>query len=118
MDSIVGEVCCHGLALLVAEGGSYRFLHQDFRDYFAARHVQNQIRIALQQRALPEVLKKGPLDFYTRHLLGELEGEHYNKPAYLEKEKRWRPPTEGTLLKWMFCGRYRLSEQLGMYGIA
>jgi len=29
MGSIVGEVCCHGLALLIAEGGSYRFLHQD-----------------------------------------------------------------------------------------
>ncbi len=88
-NQAITKVCCRELALLIAEDGNYRFLHQNFRDYFAARHVQNQIQIALQQKVLPDVLKNAPLDFYIRHILGELEGEHYNKPVYLEKERRW-----------------------------
>lgn len=89
LDSIVDEVCCHGLALLVTEDGNYRFLHQNFRDYFAARYVQNRMQIALKRRTLPEVLKKAPLDFYLRQLLGELEGEHANKMEFCEEKKKW-----------------------------
>ena len=74
--AIIDQACCRELALLVAEDGNYRFLHQNFRDYFAARYVQNRMHVALQQSTLPEVLKKAPLDFYVRQLLGELEGEH------------------------------------------
>ncbi|MCB9351235.1 MAG: CHAT domain-containing protein [Lewinellaceae bacterium] len=88
--SIIDQICCRKLALLVAEEGNYRFLHQNFRDYFAARYVQNQIRIALQRSTFPEVLKKAPLDFYVRQLLGELEEEHSNRIEWIEEEKRWK----------------------------
>lgn len=87
-NQVIQEVVIAKLAILSKDGDTYRFLHQNFRDYFAARHVQNQIRLALKTHTFPAVLHH-PLDYYVRHLLGELEGEHYNKPIYLEAEKRW-----------------------------
>ena len=89
-EELIDQICCQGLTMLVAENNSYRFLHQNFRDYFAARYLQNLIRLALHQKILPEVFQKAPLDFYIRQMLGELEGEHTNKMEWKELEKRWQ----------------------------
>ncbi len=90
LEVLIDQICCQALCLLVLENGSYRFLHQNFRDYFAARYVQNEIHIALQRKVFPETFKQRPLDFYVRQMLGELEGEHTNKLKWIEAEKMWR----------------------------
>ncbi len=90
LEESIDQVCCTELVLLVNDNEEYRFLHQNFRDYFAARHVQNQIQIALKKKTLPDVLRLAPLDIYVRQLLGELEGEHTNKIAWNPKVKKWQ----------------------------
>ncbi|MEM9678974.1 MAG: NACHT domain-containing protein, partial [Bacteroidota bacterium] len=89
IEKIIDQICCEELVVLVNENETYRFLHQNFRDYFAARHVQNQMSLAIKKKALPDVLRQAPLGFYVRQILGELEGEHYNKLVWLENEKQW-----------------------------
>ncbi len=72
------------LFMLVLEGNSLRFLHQIFRDFFAAMHVQRTLEISLtrnrdlppEEKTLPDTLAK-PLDHPIRQLLRELVGEHY-----------------------------------------
>lgn len=78
------------LTILIRDGENYRFLHQNFRDYFAARHVQNQMEIALNTGRLPGILHGGPLDIYVRRLLGELEGEHTNQLVWQEPDGGWK----------------------------
>ncbi|MBK7337852.1 MAG: WD40 repeat domain-containing protein [Saprospirales bacterium] len=81
---------------LVEEGDTFRFLHQNFRDYFAAVHVQRTIEEANafnrslpeNQRVFPEPLRKAPLDYFVRQMLGELEGEHTNQVEY-DEQKWW-----------------------------
>ncbi|MCB0594463.1 MAG: hypothetical protein H6557_13115 [Lewinellaceae bacterium] len=89
-NQAIKQVCCRDLLILITEGNNYRFLHQNFRDYFAARYVQNQIKIGLQKRELPKALRQAPLNFDIRLLLGELEGEHTNKMEWREIEKKWQ----------------------------
>ncbi|MCB9265028.1 MAG: WD40 repeat domain-containing protein [Lewinellaceae bacterium] len=43
-----------------------------------------------EKRNLPDPLRKAPLDFYVRQLLGEIEGEHINKMEWSKEEKRWQ----------------------------
>lgn len=86
------------LNLLVRESSSLRFLHQNLRDYFAAVHVQRSMELSIarnqdlppEKRNLPDPLRKAPLDFYVRQLLGEIEGEHINKMEWSKEEKRWQ----------------------------
>ncbi len=77
------------MSMLVKEGQSYRFLHQDFRDFFAAVHILNEVSIGLSREEVAEVLTGGMISFYTRRYMGEIEGEHYNK-SYLEENKGWQ----------------------------
>ncbi len=85
------------LFLLAEEADTFAFLHQNFRDYFAAVHIQREMEVTIMQnknlspekRRFPASLRQAPLDFYVRQMLGELEGEHINKPKYLEKARRW-----------------------------
>lgn len=86
---IIKRIAGNELVILVKDGDNYRFLHQNFRDYFAARHVQNQIDIALKRKYLPDIVQKAPLDFYVRRLLGELEGEHKNLLRWNIEDNRW-----------------------------
>jgi WD40 repeat protein len=75
---IKGQLC-YELGMLVEENQQYRFLHQYFRDYFAAINILNEIQIGLSQKQIPAVLQK-VLSFEVRRLLGELEGEYRNIP--------------------------------------
>lgn len=76
--------------------GTYSFTHQYFRDYFAAKHIQNILNAA---KALGEngLSKEGQLQFtkdngldYTWSddvciLLGEIIGDYKNEPGYSEE---------------------------------
>ena len=86
------------LYVLIEEGETLRFLHQNFRDYFASVHVQRDmkriitrnINLSVEKKTFPKTLQKGPLDFYVRQILGELEGEHTNKILWNIEDKKWR----------------------------
>jgi hypothetical protein len=52
------DIFCSELHLLVEEGQSLRFLHQDFRDFFAAVHILNESEICVSKGEIPRVFKE------------------------------------------------------------
>ncbi len=78
------EILSNTLSMLVMEGNSFRFLHQNFRDFFAAVFVRNELEISLKKRETPWVLKERTLNFFVRRMVGELEGEHRVKPYVVD----------------------------------
>jgi len=86
------------MSMLVKEGQLYRFLHQDFRDFFAAVHILNEVAIGISREEVAEVLTGGMISFYPRRYMAEIEGEHYCEP-YLEEGKGWQiKSNDSTLL--------------------
>ncbi|UCH94525.1 MAG: HNH endonuclease [Candidatus Aminicenantes bacterium] len=81
------KILVEELFMLVKEEDSFRFLHQHFRDFFAAAHILNELDMG-KSRGDTTVLRERRLDFQIRRLMGELEGEHRARP-YL-KDKKWR----------------------------
>ena len=77
------------LLMMVNEGHSFLFLHQNFRDFFAAVHLLNEAEISVSKGEIPVVFKERILDYFVRRLLGEIEGEHLSKP-YLVKDEGWK----------------------------
>jgi hypothetical protein len=73
----------------VEADGVYGFLHQDFRDYFAAVHVFNEMIMGVKENQVPELLRQGTLSFFVRRFLGEIQGEHRARP-YLVKGQGWK----------------------------
>jgi hypothetical protein len=92
--SEIEGILCKKLLMLVKEGETYRFLHQDFRDYFAALHILNEAEMGLKRGEVADVLKLRALPVYILRFMGEIEGEHYQKPVFqsgkgwLKKEER------------------------------
>ena len=82
------EILSEELIMMVNEGSSYRFLHQNFRDFFAAVHILNEVSIGLKEDEVTRVLKESTISLYVRRYMGEIEGEHYCKP-FLVKDKGW-----------------------------
>jgi WD40 repeat protein len=74
IDAVTDE-----LLMLVKEGGSYRFIHQNFRDFFAAIHIINQIQLTISQNRLPAILTDGMLSYYPSKYIGEITREHHYK---------------------------------------
>lgn len=70
------------LRVLVMEGDDLRFLHQNFRDFFAVCHIRNMTQVAMVRRVLPDVFFRNYIPVYLRRLLGEIEGEHNLVPAW------------------------------------
>jgi hypothetical protein len=68
--------------MLVKEGETYRFLHQDFRDYFAALHILEEAEMGVKRGEVADVLKQRALPVYIRRFMGQIEGEHYQKPVF------------------------------------
>lgn len=77
------------LLMLVQEKSSFRFIHQNFRDFFSANHILNQISIELKKEKISEALRESVITLYVRQFIGEIEGEHYRKP-FLLKGKGWK----------------------------
>ncbi|MGE5341093.1 MAG: NACHT domain-containing protein [Candidatus Omnitrophota bacterium] len=85
-NTMIRGILIREMSMLVEEGGMYRFLHQNFRDFFAAVHVLNEVEMRVKKKEIPEVLKERVLDFFVRRFIGELEGEHRVKPHLVEGE--------------------------------
>ena len=71
----------------------YYFTQRHYRDFFAAVHVYDDLKIALSEGRLPVSLatKKLPIHNKIAHHVGELCGEHYNKSEHLKIRRTWRP---------------------------
>jgi WD40 repeat protein len=83
------DLMVNKLSLLVEAEGVYGFLHQDFRDYFAAVHVRNEMVMGFKVKQVPELLRQGTISFFVRRFLGQIEGEHRARP-YLVKGQGWK----------------------------
>jgi len=75
------RMLCENLRILVKEHSQYRFLHQHFRDFFAAKYIidQSENRINNGDNSFPE-LNGRIIDIHLRKMLGELAGEHRRMP--------------------------------------
>lgn len=84
--------CTLALGILQRSGRKYGFIHQHIRDYFAAMKNINTMRLALfmqeeqeQELALEcinTVLHDLPVGRSVRNFIGQVLGEHHNKPVY------------------------------------
>jgi WD40 repeat protein len=110
----VREVFCKEIHMLVDEGESYRFLHQNFRDFFAAVHVLNEIEMGLKSNLIPSALKERAFEIYIRRMMGEIEGEHYAKP-YLIDGEGWKINIDKTnrLHRMVDSLRGKFGEEVG-----
>ncbi|UCH94672.1 MAG: hypothetical protein JSV88_31035, partial [Candidatus Aminicenantes bacterium] len=102
------------LLMMVNEGNSFRFLHQNFRDFFAALHLLNEAVISVSKGEIPGVLKERLLDYFIRRMLGEIEGEHRCKP-YLVKDEGWKIDInrENLLYQVLDLCRGKFGEEVG-----
>jgi WD40 repeat protein len=91
------EILCRGLRMLVKEGESFRFLHQHFRDYFAALHILQEAEMGVKRGEVADVLKQRALPVYIRRFMGEMAGEHYQKPVF-QAGKGWLKKEDGSSL--------------------
>lgn len=80
-NQVIREVCVEKLVLLVEENTSFRFLHNLFRDYMAARHILNQVELSIRTSTLPPLLKSVLLKPELCQMIGQLEGEHRFNPG-------------------------------------
>jgi len=111
------KIFCEELHMLVKEGEaeSFRFLHQDFRDFFAAVYPLNEINMGMATgRRIPEVMKERCLSYHVRRMMGEIEGEHYAKP-YVLKGEGWRSVIDkGNRLHGLVdCCRGKFGKEVG-----
>lgn len=86
---LLNDIFCNELCMLVEEVQTLRFLHQNFRDFFAAVHILNEAEISISKDEIPGIFKERILDYFIHRLLGEIEEEHRSKP-YLVKDKGWK----------------------------
>ncbi|TDE15656.1 caspase family protein [Dyadobacter psychrotolerans] len=86
------------LRVLVMEGDDLRFLHQNFRDFFAVCHIRNMTEIAILRRTLPEVFIKNDMPVYLRRMIGEIEGEHHVVPFWNDIKGKLELPEPQNLL--------------------
>lgn len=102
-ESVI-DCCIFSLGLLSANGGSYGFVHQHIRDYFAAQKVINQLWLAVclydngqddaAYECLGTSLRDRPLRLTLRRFIGEALGEHKNKPRFIGGKWRYMVPDE------------------------
>ncbi len=88
-NRIIRDVSIEKLALLIEENEGVRFLHNLFRDYFAARHLLNQIDLGLRRGELPLLLRNTRLEATLCRMIGEIEGEHFHDPANSDLYATW-----------------------------
>jgi WD40 repeat protein len=109
------DIFCNEMHLLVEEGQTMRFLHQDFRNFFAVLHILNEADISLSKGEIPSVFKERILDYFVRRMLGEIEGEHRSKP-YLVKDEGWKIDInkENRLHQVLDLCRGKFGEEVGL----
>ena len=89
VNQVVRDVCSEKLVLLVEENQSFRFLHNLFRDYFAARRLLNAMDRALAQGAIPPDFRSTQMDDTLCRILGQIEGEHRHSPFLQRLHPEW-----------------------------
>lgn len=98
------DCCVFSLGILSRNGGKYGFVHQHIRSYFAVQKLINQMWLAvyLYENGLEDaayaclcaVLRDDPLPLTLRRFLGEVLGEHRNKPRFIDGKWRYMVPEE------------------------
>ena len=80
------EFLTERLLMMVEENKTYRFLHQHFRDFFAASYIINDLTIHAYHQTVPTTLSERKLTPYSdvRKNIGELCGEQYYQFSYLK----------------------------------
>jgi hypothetical protein len=91
------EILCNVLLMLVKEGENFHFLHQDFRDYFAALHILQEAEMGVKRGEVADVLKQRALPVYIRRFMGEIAGGHYQRPVF-QTGKGWLKKEEESSL--------------------
>ena len=89
------------LKIIYRSKGKYSFIHHHFRDYFAAMHDVNMLRIAVCAWEDDPELALGSLAPFMAHknhaeksiFVGEILGEHRNKPT--DTDERWNDCVRG-----------------------
>ena len=66
--------------------GNYTFIHQNFRDFFAAAHIINEIEYGLSTSCIPNIINKSIKSSIIKEYIGEIVGEHYNIPLLIQDE--------------------------------
>ncbi len=73
----ISELICRKLNMMKQKQKSYEFIHQNFRDYFAAVHILNELHRDINNESLPQILKYRTFSLTIRRFMGEIEGEAY-----------------------------------------
>ncbi|MEJ7736277.1 MAG: TIR domain-containing protein [Chitinophagaceae bacterium] len=73
----ISKALCNDLRLMKREKKVYEFLHQNFRDYFAAVHLLNELGQTVVNQNIPLILTSRPLPIYIRRFAGQIAGEQY-----------------------------------------
>jgi len=113
------DILCNELRVLVEEDSAYRFLHQNFRDFFSAAHILNEINITLfnsRPIKFPSEMKNGVISYYVGKYIGEIEGEHYYVPRVNYEKKCWDfdGDTETSLRKFLNQCRGIFDKSVGL----
>ena len=114
------------------DNAEYGFIHHHFRDYFAAVHDVNLLRIAVRAHAKrqPDLAFDSLAPFLAHAnrrertvFIGEILGEHHNKPVCKGREWQYNVPTgeeDRSLIKRalnVFRGRFGEEAGYGVYNL-
>lgn len=90
IDSLL-DIIVNALAIIYVDNGECKFKHHHFRDYFAAVHIINEIKLSVQltheypytEGAYLDDLKNYRLSKHTLQFISESLGLHHSNPQYL-----------------------------------
>lgn len=113
------------LHMLVPEENNLRFVHQHFRDFFAACHLRNAAEIVQTHTKLDNTNSKLPVAWtertfpvYLRRMLGEIEGEHHFNPLKMSKSEPMPGFQENSnLARLLDCCRGIFDSEAAQYAV-
>jgi hypothetical protein len=69
------ETITESLSMMTGKGGWFRFLHRDYRDFFAAVHLLNEAKISASKGEKPTILNEQVMDYPVRRMMEEIAAE-------------------------------------------
>lgn len=96
-ENLLGEFT-NELYPVAKEGLTLRFRHHSFQEFFAAKHLINEINLSLEKGEIPSVLKERILPESMQQMIGEMLGEQYNRPELVPEGKTWEEYAKDTSL--------------------
>jgi len=101
------------LLIIVQEESSFRFLHQNFRDYFSACYHINEMMLCSINSNEISCMQQRYISSYIRKIIGEIEEEHYNMVAW--ENENWQIEFQNSLLyKSLNIYRDKFSEEASL----